>query len=233
MIIGAVAIGIILSGIALKFIPKKETQPSSREIRLVVLPFENLGSAEDEYFAAGITDAITARLAVIRGLGVISRQSAMQYKKREKSAQVIREELGVDYILEGTVQRERPSDPTSRVRIIPQLIRVSDDTHVWAETYDNDMSEVFQVQSDLAERVAQALDVTLLEPERRALQSRPTENMEAYDYYLRGEEYFQRSGLENDFRIAIGMYEKAVELDPTFALAYAQLSRVPTKSKSA
>ncbi|MBA7705303.1 Beta-barrel assembly-enhancing protease [subsurface metagenome] len=87
------------------------------------------------------------------------------------------------------------------------------------------MSEVFQVQSDLAERVAQALDVTLLEPERRALQSRPTENMEAYDYYLRGEEYFQRSGLENDFRIAIGMYEKAVELDPTFALAYAQLSR--------
>ncbi len=79
MIIGAVAIGIILSGIALKFIPKEPTLPASKEIRLVVLPFENLGSTEDEYFAAGITDAITARLAVIRGLGVISRQSAMQY----------------------------------------------------------------------------------------------------------------------------------------------------------
>ncbi|GAH63728.1 unnamed protein product, partial [marine sediment metagenome] len=80
---------------------------------LVVLPFENLGSIEDGYFADGITDAITARLAVIRGLGVISRQSAMQYKKREKSAQVIGKELRVDYILEGTVQRERPSDPNS------------------------------------------------------------------------------------------------------------------------
>jgi len=226
MVIGAVAIGIILSGIALKLILQKETRPSSQEIRLVVLQFENLGSAEDEYFAAGITDAITARLAVIRGLGVISRQSAMQYKKREKSTQVIREELGVDYILEGTVQRERPSDPTSRVRIIPQLIRASDDTHVWAQTYDADMSEVFQVQSDLAERVAQALDIALLEPERRELHYRPTENIEAYEYYLQGNDYYNRSFLESDSRIAIRMYEKAVELDPTFALAYARLSRI-------
>ncbi|MBW8041558.1 MAG: protein kinase [Planctomycetes bacterium] len=224
MIIGA-AIVIIVLVIASRFLPDRLAQPSSKLIRVVVLPFENLGPAEDEYFAAGITDAITARLAVIRGLGVISRQSAMQYKKREKSAQVIGKELGVDYILEGTVQRERPSDPNSRVRIIPQLIRVSDDTHVWAETYDNDMREVFRVQSDLAEQVAQALDITLLEPERRALASRPTENMEAYDYYLRGNEYFYRSFLESDFRIAIRMYDKAVELDTKFALAYAQLSR--------
>ncbi len=190
----------------------------------MVLPFENLGPTEDEYFAAGITDAITARLAGIGGLGVISRQSAMQYKKREKSAQVIGKELGVDYILEGTVQRERPADPTSRVRIIPQLIRVSDDTHVWAQIYDDDLSEVFRVQSDLAEQVAQALDITLLEPERQALASRPTENMKAYDYYLRGEEYQKRSHLESDKRTAISMFEKAVELDPTFALAYARLS---------
>jgi len=225
MIIGVVVIGIILSGVALKFLPKKEIQTSPKEIRLVVLPFQNLGSTEDEYFADGITDTITARLAVIRGLGVISRQSAMQYKDRERNTQQIAKELGVDYILEGTIQREQPSDPTSSVRIIPQLIKASDDTHVWAHTYDNDMSEVFQVQSDLAERVAQALDITLLEPERRALASRPTENLEAYDYYLRGNEYFQRSLLESDFRIAIRMYEMAVELDPKFALAYAQLSR--------
>jgi TolB-like protein/Tfp pilus assembly protein PilF len=191
---------------------------------LVVLPFENLGPVEDEYFADGITDAITARLAVIRGLGVISRQSAMQYKNREKNTRQIAKELGVDYILEGTVQRERPSDPTSRVRIIPQLIRTSDDRHVWAQTYDDDMSEVFRLQSDLAERVAQALNITLLEPERGALHSRPAENIEAYEYYLRGNEYFYRSALENDWRIAIRMYEKAVELDPTLALAYAQLS---------
>jgi serine/threonine protein kinase/tetratricopeptide (TPR) repeat protein len=223
MIIGAVII-IVVSTIAVWFISSKQTQPASKEIRLVVLPFENLGSIEDEYFAAGITDAITARLAGIHGLGVISRQSAIQYKKREEDTRQIAKELGVDYILEGTVQRERPSDPTSRVRIIPQLIKASDDTHMWAQIYDNDMSEVFAVQSDLAERVAQALDITLLEPERRALKSRPTENIEAYEYYLRGNEYFYRSELENDWRIAIRMYEEAVELDPTLALAYAQLS---------
>jgi len=216
---------IVLSVIAVQLVSKKEVQPYSKEIRLVVLPFENLGSVEDEYFSDGITDAITARLAGIGGLGVISRQSAMQYKGREMNTRQIAKELGVDYILEGTVQRERPSDPTSRVRIIPQLIRASDDTHVWAETYDDDMSEVFRLQSDLAERVAQALDIALLEPERRALRAKPTENLEAYDYYLRGNDYFNRSFLESDFRIAIQMYEKAVEQDPTFALAYAQLAR--------
>lgn len=229
MITGVVVIGIILSGVALKSFPNKEIPLSSQGIRLVVLPFENLGSNEDEYFADGITDAITARLAIIRGLGVISRQSAIQYKKREKNTQHIAKELRVDYILEGTIQRERPSDPTSRVRIRPQLIRASDDTHVWAQTYDNDMSEVFRVQSDLAERVAQALDITLLEPERKALASRPTENMEAYDYYLRGDEYLYRGYLENNFRIAVQMYEKAIELDPTFALAYTRLARAHDK----
>ncbi|MHC4594730.1 MAG: protein kinase domain-containing protein [Planctomycetota bacterium] len=224
MIIGATII-IVVIGAVLWLAFEKKVPPSPKEIRLVVLPFENLGPAEDEYFADGITDAITARLAVIRGLGVISRQTAMQYKDREGNTQQIAKELGVDYILEGTIQRERPSDPTSRVRIIPQLIRASDDTHVWAQMYDDYMSEVFRVQSDLAERVAQALDITLLEPERQALAYRPTENTEAYEYYMRGNEYFLRSILENDFRIALGMYEKAVELDPTFALAHAQLSR--------
>ncbi|MBW8041556.1 MAG: protein kinase [Planctomycetes bacterium] len=224
MIIGA-AIVIIVLVIASRFLPDRLAQPSSKLIRVVVLPFDNLGPAEDEYFSDGITDAITARLAGIGGLGVISRQSAMQYKKREKSARVIGKELGVDYILEGTVQRERPSDPNSRVRIIPQLIRVRDDTHVWAETYDNDMSEVFRVQSDVAEQVAQALDITLLKPERLALASEPTKNLEAWDYYLRGNEYFHRSFEKSDYSIAIQMFDRAVELDTRFALAYAQLSR--------
>jgi len=223
MITGVVVI--IVASIATWLVNKKPALPSSKEIRLVVLPFENLGSVEEEYFAAGITDAITARLGRIHGLGVISRQSAMQYKNKEKSAQEIGKELSVDYILEGTVQHERPSDPNSKVRIIPQLVRVSDDTHVWSDIYDDDMSEIFRLQSDLAERVAQALDITLLEPERRALRARPTENMEAYDFYLRGNEYFHRSILESDLRIAMRMYQKAAEVDPTFALAHAQLSR--------
>jgi tetratricopeptide (TPR) repeat protein len=149
----------------------------------------------------------------------------MRYKKGEKSAQQIANELRVEYILEGTIQRERPSDPNSRVRIIPQLIKASNDTHVWAQPYDTDMSGVFRVQSDLAEQVAQALNITLLERERQALQSRPTEDMQAYNYYLRGNEYWHRSYRESDVRIAIRMYEKAVELDPKFASACAQLSR--------
>ena len=96
----------------------------------------------------------------------------------------------MDYILEGTVQRERPGDPASRVRVIPQLIRVADDTHVWADTYDENMTEVFRVQSDIAERVATQLDVALLEPERRAIEKRPTENLAAYEDYLRGMDYY-------------------------------------------
>jgi serine/threonine-protein kinase len=111
------------------------------------------------------------------------------------------------------------------VRVTPQLIRVSDDTHLWSDRYDAFLADIFQVQSDIAEQVAEALDIALLEPERRALASRSTENMEAYEYYLRGNEYFYRSYLKNDLRITIRMYERAVELDPTFALAYAKLSK--------
>jgi TolB-like protein/Tfp pilus assembly protein PilF len=226
----AVSIGafiiIVLFALAVRFIPRQQAQPSSKAIRLAVLPFENLGSVDDEYFADGLTDAITVRLAGIRGLAVISRQSAMQYKKSDKDAQQIGRELNVEYILEGTVQRERPSDPNSRVRVMPQLIRASDDRHVWAQTYDDDMSEVFRVQSDVAERVAQALDVTLLEPERIVLAYKPTENIDAYQYYLRGMQYiYQGYYVEDNLRLAIQMYEKAVQIDPRFALAYAQLSR--------
>jgi len=216
IIIGAIAVGIILFVITLKYIPQREIQPPSQEIRLVVLPFENLGPAADSYFATGLTDEVTTRLAGVHGLRV--------YKNRDGVATQIIKELGVDYILEGTIQRARPSDPNSPVRIRPQLFRASDDSLVWAKPYDNDMREVLQIQSDLAEEVSQVLDITLLGPERNALQSKPTENTRAYEYYLRGNEYFRRSYLENDVMIAIRMYEKAVELDPPFAQAYARLS---------
>jgi len=190
---------------------------------LVVLPFENLGSPEDEYFANGTTDAITARLASLSGLGVISRQSSMQYKKTTKTVRQIGEELGVDYILEGTVQRERPGDPTCRVRVIPQLIRVADDTHVWADTYDENMVEVFKVQSDIAERVANQLDIALLEPERRAIEKKPTENLEAYDSYLRGMDYLWAVDI-SQAEMSVSLFQKAVSLDPQFAEAWAGLT---------
>jgi non-specific serine/threonine protein kinase len=223
MIIGA-AIIIVLTAIVVRFIPKEPALPASTEIRLVVLPFENLGSTEDEYFADGITEEIMSRLSAIRTLGVISRTSAIQYKNSNKTIQQIGQELGVEYVLEGTVRWERLSEGPSRVRVTPQLIRVSDDTHLWSDRYDAFLADIFQVQSDIAQQVAEALDITLLEPERRALASRPTQNLEAYEYYLRGNDHFHRGEAETNFRIAVRMYEKAVELDPTFDLAYARLS---------
>ncbi|UCC83655.1 MAG: tetratricopeptide repeat protein [Gemmatimonadota bacterium] len=203
----------------------EDAGPAGREDKLLVLPFENLGPAEDEYFADGVTEAITARLAALEGMGVFSRQTAYSYKGSDKTAQQIGTELGVAYILEGTVQRERPTDPTSRVRITPQLIRVADDTHLWADAYDEEVLEVFRVQSEIAERVARALDVTLLEPERRSTRARLTENVEAYEYYLRGNEHWSTAFYHVTARLATEMYKRAVELDPEFASAQATLAR--------
>ncbi len=193
--------------------------------RLVVLPFENLGAPEDEYFADGMTDAITARVANMAGLQVISRTSAVLYKNTSKTPEEIGDELRVGYILEGTVQRERPADPESRVRIIPQLISVSDDIHLWAHTFDENMAEVFRVQSDIAEQVASALEVTVLGLEREAMTARPTANQQAYDAYLRGLAH-SRHLTHQSQDSAMAYLELAVELDPDFALAHAVLSRV-------
>ena len=225
MIIGA-AIIIVLFAIAERFIPEQQTQSSSNEIRIVVLPFENLGLTEDDYFTDGVTEEITSRLSAIHSLGVISRTSATQYRKSDKTIRQIGEELDVEYVLEGTVRWVRPSEGPSQVRVTPQLIRVSDDTHLWSDRYDAVLANIFEVQSNIAEKVAKELDIALLEPERLVIKSRPTENMEAYEYYLRGNEYFHRSTLRDDLTMAMKMYEKAVEIDPEFTLVYARLSEV-------
>lgn len=192
---------------------------------LVVLPFVNLGPADDEYFTDGVTEEITSRLSEIPELGVISRTSAIQYKGTDLSLREIAAELGVEYVLEGTVRWERGADGPSTVRVTPQLIRVSDDTNIWTDSYDAVLSEIFRVQSDIAENVARALDITLLEPQRRALSSQPTDNFEAYDLYLRGNELYGRRFVEEDTRAAVAMYEQAIQLDSTFASAYAALAR--------
>jgi TolB-like protein/Tfp pilus assembly protein PilF len=194
-----------------------------RRIKLVVLPFENLGPADDEYFADGITEEITSRLAEIPELGVISRSSALTYKGTTKDLPTIAAELDVDYVLEGTVRWERVSEGQSRVRVTPQLIRVDDDTNVWTERYDAVLSEILSVQSDIAEKVARALDITLLDSERRAIEQMPTANVDAYDYYLQCRDYFSRGSTREHTLITIQMCERAVELDPNLAQAYAQL----------
>ncbi len=195
------------------------------EIKIVVLPFENLGSPDDEYFADGMTDEITSRLGATDGLAVIARSSARQFKEARPSLDELAEEFGVDYVLEGTVRWARQSSGESRVRILPSLVRVSDEVGVWSGTFDAVLADIFEVQSEIAQQVSGKLGVALLEASAET--SRPTESLEAYDAYLRGTDYYNR-GAEyvsmDDYTIAIQMLEEAVRLDPDFAEAHARLS---------
>jgi serine/threonine protein kinase/tetratricopeptide (TPR) repeat protein len=205
--------------------PRVEAPEPVGEIpRIVVLPFENLGSPDDEYFADGITEEITSRLAAVSGLQVISRTSAMQYKEQRPPLQQIGEELDVGYVLEGTIRWDRAVEKHGRVRITPQLIKVADDSHLWSERYDRVLEDIFTVQSDIAEQVISQLQATLLEPERKALEARPTENMDAYQAYLRGLSLSTAGWEPEAFRAAVAMFERAVALDPDFALAHVMLS---------
>jgi serine/threonine protein kinase/tetratricopeptide (TPR) repeat protein len=206
--------------------PQPRTTPGGR-IKLVVLPFENLGPTDQEYFADGVTEEVITRLAKLSGLGVISRTSAMKYKDTDKTLREIGDELDVDYALEGTIRWDRTGD-TDRVRINTQLIRVSDDVHLWAEGYDRVFEQIFALETEIAEKVAEALNVTLLEPERVALKKAPTDNMEAYDFYLKGREMYDRSGDRDHYELATRLLEKSVQLDSTFALAHALLARYYT-----
>jgi serine/threonine protein kinase/tetratricopeptide (TPR) repeat protein len=195
--------------------------------RLAVLPFQNLGSAEDEYFADGVTDAVRGKLTALPGLQVTASNSSAQYKGTSKSASQIGAELGVDYLLVGKVRWEKGAGGTSRVRVSPELIQVSTSAAKWQEPFDASVTDVFQVQTDIAGRVAEALDVALGTAERRTLAARPTASIEAYDAFLKGEEVSVRMSTVDPVAVrrAAGYYEQAVALDSGFALAWAQLSR--------
>ncbi len=226
-IAAALFVLVVVVGIAIISVKKEAPALPSKKKMLVVLPFENLGSFEDEYFAEGLTEELTTRLAALHGLGVISRTSSKQYKSTTKTVKQIGEELGVDYLLEGTVRWDRSQAGKGVVRVMPQLIRVSDDTRLWYERYDRVIEDIFEVQSEIAEQVINQLDLTLLEPEREALRAHPTDNMEAYDHYLRGREHAGLGWNNSDpkeFDKAVELLEKAVELDPRFTFAYITLS---------
>jgi serine/threonine-protein kinase len=203
------------------------TKTNDDLIKIAVLPFENEGTAEDDYFADGVTEEITARLASVRDLGVIARTSVEEYKNSKKSVRDIGRELEVDYILDGTVRWQRGEGDVNRVRVTPQLVRVADGTNVWAEVYDEPMTAVFKMQSNIAKAVVQELDVALLDPEdQRALDAAPTDNMEAYDAYLKGMRLKDNSTSVTDVRVALEQFEKATTLDSNFLMAYVRLSEV-------
>jgi TolB-like protein/Flp pilus assembly protein TadD/tRNA A-37 threonylcarbamoyl transferase component Bud32 len=216
---------VILIGIGILLLRReKPVMPAEEHQMLVVLPFENLGPPGDEYFADGITEEITSRLAAFWELGVISRSSAIRYKKTEKTIKEIGVELGVDFVLEGTVRWDRSPEDRGRVRVTPQLIRVADDTHLWSDRYDREIKDIFTVQSDIAEQVIRQIDITLLKSFQSSQKVQPTKNLEAYDLYLRGLKELGSEPLEPEYRDAIRTFEQAVAFDPEFALAYTKLS---------
>jgi TolB-like protein len=188
--VAAVAAAAVIVLAAILFLKPDKPAPPPGKTRLAVLPFENLGPPEDEYFADGITDEIIARLTGVAKLGVIARTSSMQYKKTDKPLKQVGEELGVEFIVSGTIRWQKAEDAPGRVRVTPTLIRAGDATQLWANVYDESIAEIFQVQSDISKKLVDALGIALAGPEERSLEAKPTENMEAYDYYLRGLDRF-------------------------------------------
>ena len=198
------------------------SEPALGPKSIAVLPFANLSdSQEDEYFSAGVTDDIITHLTKIGDLKVISRTSTMLYKGSPKSLQVIADELGVANVLEGSVRRAG-----NRVRITSQLIDARTDEHLWAETYDRELTDIFAIQSDVARNIAAALKAILSPEERERLEQRPTESTAAYDYYLRAYEYGRQGYDRKTMEIAIDLYKKAIAVDFSFAQAYARLARI-------
>lgn len=221
-IAAAAAVLILVVAIAFLIRPHSSNQLSPR---LAVLPFENGGAPSDAYFADGMTEAITTRLASISGLSVIGRQSAKRYVGSNKSPQQIGSELGVNYLLTGSVRWDKSQPGRNVVSIRPALLRVSDGTQVWGQPYDAVLAGEFKLQSDVAERVAQALDVALLPHETKALATKPTNDPQAYDDYLRGR-FLWNKRTAPDLQQALQYFHKAIARDSGFARAYAGLAEV-------
>jgi len=193
------------------------------EKSIAVLPFENRSRDPDNaYFADGIHDEILTRLSNIAGIKVISRTSTLQYQSKPANLREIAKQLGVANIVEGSVQKV-----ADQVRVNVQLIYAQTDLHLWAETYDRKLTDIFGVESEIAKRIAESLEAKLTGREEQGLAVKPTSNSEAYDAYLRGLAFESRtSSSADDLAKATGFYERAVQLDPAFALAWARLSRV-------
>ncbi len=195
-----------------------------RAVRVAVLPFENRGDSSDAYFAEGIADAVRGKLTAVQGMEVIARGSSEQYAHSTKPLEEIARELGVDYILTGTVRWARPKDGTSRVQVSPELVQVGDGTAKsrWQQPFDAPMTDVFQVQADIAGKVANALNVELAPQDVQQLAGAPTTNLEAYDAYLKA---IAIKGIDaRSVRQRIGYYEEAVAKDPGFVSAWARMA---------
>jgi TolB-like protein/predicted Zn-dependent protease len=221
LIAGALSAGLFFLG---RFTAStKQSVPAEVSSKsIAVLPFDNLSRDPDNaYFASGIQDEIITSLAKIADLKVISRTSTQQYQSKPGNLSEIAKQLGVANILEGSVQKV-----ADQVRVNVQLIRVASDSHLWADTYDRKLVDIFAVESEVAKAIADALQAKLTGGEQQALAVKPTNNSEAYDAYLRGLALEARTSTSpSDSEKVVGFYERSVQLDPAFALAWARLSR--------
>ncbi len=202
--------------------PWEQFVPESHEFatsRIAILPFRNMSpDPNDEYFAEGITEEIISTVAGISGLDVISRTSVMSYKGTTKRIEDIGRELKVGSVLEGSFRKAG-----NKIRVTTQLIEVAKDRHLWAQNYDRNLDDVFEVQSDVARQVADALRVKILSDEKERIARKPTENTAAYALYLKGRYLWNRRGLDNITR-ALETFEQAVREDSNFALGYVGLA---------
>lgn len=215
------SIGVVLAAALLLsllwgiFKPQPESQPAS----IAVLPFKNLNrESSQEYFSDGMTETIISDLANISGLTVISRTSVMAYKNSEKNIREIGQELNVSHILEGSILSSG-----EKVRIFAQLIDAKTDANLWAQTYDREITDIFSIQSDVANQIAAVLTIALKTDARTRIERRPTTDFEAYRLFLKGEFHFRKQSLTGT-DTSIVLYEQAIERDAEFAMAYAALA---------
>jgi adenylate cyclase len=201
--------------------PQSRAMPSTKKEKpsIAVLPFTNMShDPEQEYFSDGITEDIITDLSKISGLSVIARNTSFTYKGKAVKMQTVGKELGADFIVEGSVRKAG-----GRVRVTGQLINSTDGTHIWAERFDRDLTDIFAIQDEITHAIVEQLKVKLLPQEKKSIGQAPTENVEAYTFYLRGRDFLYRYS-KRYFELARRMFGKAVELDPNYARAYAGIA---------
>src|SRR5213595_1358607 len=205
--------------------PSGDGAAAARQERpsIAVLPFVNMsGDPEQEYFSDGITEDIITDLSKVSGLFVVARNTAFTYKGKHVDVQDVAKRFGVNFILEGSVRKAG-----ARVRVTGQLINGKDNGHVWADRYDRDLTDIFAIQDEITHAIVEQLKVKLLPQEKKSIGKAPTDNLEAYNYYLKGRELFHR-GSKSFYRAAREMFVKATELDPSYARAYAGIADCDT-----
>ncbi len=210
-------IAVVLIGVVLwRFLPNKRVAGPMGEPSVAVLPFEDLSPQKDqEYFCDGMTEELINRLSNIKGLKVPARTSVFMFKGKAEDIRDIGRKLNVRTVLEGSIRKI-----DNQLRVTAQLIDISDGFHLWSDTYNRELKDVFNIWDEIALTIADKLKLTLLSEEKAKLVKRSTEDLEAYNLYLLGHYFFYRGGLEEDFRKALSCFEQALAKDPKFALAY-------------